>query len=96
MYEVALVADCRPLLEHLLPRVDVLSPLSVADGLFARFLFGDETSLALVRLEDVGRFRGSVVNALVEHLQYVNTDAMNGLARTGSCSNSDDPIQRMQ
>jgi hypothetical protein len=38
VYEVALVADRRPLLEHLLPRVDVLSPMSVADGLFARLL----------------------------------------------------------
>jgi hypothetical protein len=86
LYEGAPPADRRRLLEYLLPRVGVLSLVAVADGLFARILFRNESPRVQIGLEDVGRVRGSDVSALVERLQQVSTDALSGLAHVVSTS----------
>lgn len=86
VYDIAPAADRRRLLEYLLPRVGVLSLAVVADGLFARILFRNESSRVRVGLEDVGRVRGNDVSALVERLQQVSTDAVYGLAHIVSAS----------
>ncbi|MDM7948432.1 hypothetical protein [Hydrogenophaga sp.] len=86
VYEVAPAADRRRLLEYLLPRVGVLSLAVVADGLFARILFRNESSRIRVGLEDVGQVQGNDVSALVERLQQVSTDAIYGLAQIVAAS----------
>ena len=86
VYEGAPAADRRRLLEYLLPRVGVLSLAMVANGLFARMLFRDESSRVRVGLEDVGRVRGHDVSALVERLQQVSTDAVYGLTHIVAAS----------
>jgi hypothetical protein len=86
VYDVAPAADRRRLLEYLLPRVGVLSLAVVANGLFARILFRNESSRIRVGLEDVGQVRGNDVSALVERLQQVSTDAVYGLAHIVAAS----------
>ena len=86
VYEGAPAADRRRLLEYLLPRVGVLSLVVLADGLFARILFRNESPRIRLGLEDVGRVRGNDVSALVERLQQVSTDAVYGLAHIVAAS----------
>jgi hypothetical protein len=81
VYEAAPVVERRRLLEQLLRPLGLLSIVAVANGVFAQFrLRGDWRELQ-VQLEDVQGIRASDVMALVEHVQQVSVEAVDGLAQ---------------
>ena len=69
------------LLAHLLRPLGVLSLVAVANGIFANIWFRSGGQDMPVRLEDMQNVRVSDVVALVDHVQQVSVDAVNGLAQ---------------
>lgn len=86
VYESAPASDRRRLLEYLLPPMGVLSLLAVADGIFARIRLRSDWAQVQVGLDDAVRVSGSDVAALVERLQQISSEAVNGLARIVAAS----------
>jgi hypothetical protein len=86
VYESAPASDRRRLLEYLLPPMGVLSLLAVADGIFARIRLRSDWAQVQVGLDDAVRVSGSDVAALVERLQQISSEAVNGLARVVAAS----------
>jgi hypothetical protein len=86
VYEVAPVVERGHLLEPLLRPLGVLSLLTVANGIFANIRFRSGWQDLHVRLEDVQNVRASDVIALVEHVQQVSIEAVDGLAQIVTAS----------
>ena len=59
----------------------MLALVSVAGGMFARIRLRDGWQELPVRLEDVQRVRPADLNALVEQVQQVGLEALDGLAQ---------------
>ncbi len=81
VYEAAPAADRGHILEQLLRPLGVLSLVAVADGVFAKVRFRAGWQDMRVRLEDTQRIGAREVAALVEHVQQVSVEAVNGLAQ---------------
>jgi hypothetical protein len=81
VYETAPVFERRHLLERLLQPLGVLSLLTVANGIFANIRFRGGWEDLHVRLEDIQNVRASDVFALVDYVQQVNVEAVDGLAQ---------------
>lgn len=69
------------LLEHLLKPLGVLALVAVANGIFAKIRFRSGWPDMQLRMEDVQLVQASDVIALVERVQQVSVESVNGLAR---------------
>lgn len=81
VYETAPPAERSRLLEYLLRPLGVLSLVAIADGIFAKIRFRSGWPDLQVRFEDVQRIQASDVIALVERVQQVSVDSLDGLAK---------------
>lgn len=81
VYETAPPAERSRLLEHLLRPLGVLSLVAIADGIFAKIRFRSGWPELQVRFEDAQRVQASDVIALVERVQQVSVESLDGLAK---------------
>ncbi len=81
VYEAAPAAERGHLLEQLLRPLGVLSLFAVADGVFAKIRLRSGWQALDVRLEDIESVRAGQVAALVDHVQQVSVEALDGLGR---------------
>lgn len=81
VYEGAPPAEQGRLLEQLLRPVGVLALVAVANGIFAKIGFRGGWPHLHVRLEDVQQVRASDVITLVDYVQQVSVEAVDGLAQ---------------
>jgi hypothetical protein len=81
VYETAPPAERSRLLEHLLRPLGVLSLVAVADGIFAKIRFRSGWPEMNVRFEDAQNVRASDVIALVDRVQQVSVETLDGLAK---------------
>ncbi|MEO8119229.1 MAG: hypothetical protein ABI606_07900 [Rhodoferax sp.] len=79
VYETAPLTIRSRLLEHLLQPLGVLALVAVADGVFAKIRFRSGWPDMHVRLEDAQNVQASDVIVLVDHVQQVSMDVVNGL-----------------
>ena len=79
LFEEAPAAERRRLLDQLLPFMGVLGLVAVANGIFARLRLRADGMSAHVRLEDVAQVRANDVTVLVERLQLMRVEAVDGL-----------------
>jgi hypothetical protein len=86
VFEAAPPAERRRLLEQLLPPLGLLSLVAVANGIFAKIRFRSGWPEMHIRLEDAQNVRASEVTALVDHVQQVSVQAVDGLAQLVSAS----------
>jgi hypothetical protein len=82
VYEGAAPAERGRLLEQLLQPLGVLSLFAVAGGLFAKLRLRAGWEAMHIRLDDLAQVRASDVAALVEHVQQVSIDVVDGLSST--------------
>jgi N-acyl-L-homoserine lactone synthetase len=80
VYETAPPAVRVSLLQQLLKPLGVLSLIAVADGLFAKILFGSGWPHMQIRFEDAQKVKAEDVVALVERVQQVSVNAVDGLS----------------
>jgi hypothetical protein len=81
VFESAPLALRTRLIEHLLRPLGVLSLVAIADGIFAKMRFRGGWPDVHLQLEDVRNLQGHQVAALVERVQQLSVDSINGLAR---------------
>ncbi len=81
VYEAAPVVERRRLLEQLLRPLGLLSIVAVANGIFAQFRLRGGWSELQLQAQDIQRIRTSDVMALVEHVQQVSVETVDGLAQ---------------
>lgn len=81
VYESASPALRSRLLEQLLRPLGVLSLVAVANGIFANIRFHSGWPDMHIQIEDAQKVQANDVIALVERVQQVSGDAINGLAR---------------
>lgn len=81
VYAAGPAAEQSRLLEHLLRPLGVLSLVAVANGIFAQFLFRTNWQDFHVRMEDAQNVRASDVVDLVQHVQQVRVEAVDGLVK---------------
>ncbi|MDE2417673.1 MAG: hypothetical protein KGN32_07690 [Burkholderiales bacterium] len=74
------------LIEHLLKPLSVLSLVAVANGAFARITLGNATPGLHVSAEDAQRIASADVIALVNHVQQVSVQVVDGLSQIISSS----------
>jgi NTP pyrophosphatase (non-canonical NTP hydrolase) len=86
VFEAAPAVERGRLLEQLLRPLGVLSLFAVADGVFAAIRFRGGWQDFRVRLEDVQSVRSRDVISLVEYVQQVSVEVVDGLARTLTAS----------
>lgn len=86
VFEAAPVVERRRLLEYLLPPMGVLALVAVANGVFARIRFRSDWAQNHVRLEDASQVHAADVAALVERLQQMSVDAVDGLTQLVTAS----------
>ena len=82
VFEAAPAVERGHLLEQLLRPLGVLSLVAVADGVFAKLRFRGGWQDFHVRLEDVQSIRTSDVISLVDYVQQVSVEVVDGLAQT--------------
>lgn len=80
VYAAAPAPERRRLLAYLLRPLGVLALVSIADGIFAKILFRGGAPDLQVQPDDVNRIRSSDISALVDRVQQVSVDAVDGLA----------------
>jgi hypothetical protein len=80
VYGSAQATERSLLLEQLLRPLGVLSPLSVANGIFAKVLFRSGRKDLRVRFENMQHMRVRDVITLVEHVRRVSVEALIGVA----------------
>ena len=80
VYEVAPPTLQSRLLHQLIRPLGMLSLLGVADGIFAKLWFRSTWPDMQAQLEDAPSVQGSDVILLVEHVQQVSVEAVDGLA----------------
>jgi hypothetical protein len=81
VYVAAPAVERGRLLEQLLRPLGVLSLFGIAGGIFAGIRFRSGWKELSVRLEDIQRVRGSEVMALVDHVQQVSVETVDGMAQ---------------
>lgn len=81
VYESAPAVDRSHMLEHLLRPLGVLALVAVADGIFAKIRFRGGWPNLHVRLEDAQSVQASDVVTLVDYVQQVSVQAVDGLAQ---------------
>ncbi len=81
VYESAAPNDRSRLLGQLLRPLGVLSVVAVANGVFASIRFRSGWPDLQVRVEDARNVRASDIVALVNHVQQVSVQAVDGLAQ---------------
>jgi len=81
VYEAAPPDERGRLLEQLLRPLGVLSLFGVAGGIFAKARLRAGWQELHIRLEDIQAVRASDVIALVDHVQQVSVEAVDGLAQ---------------
>lgn len=81
VYETAPPAVRSRLLEHLLRPLGVLALVAIADGIFAKIRFRGGWPDLRVRFEDAQHVRASHVVALVERVQQVSVESLDGLVQ---------------
>jgi hypothetical protein len=81
VYALAPVVERRRMLEHLLKPLGVLSLLAVANGIFANIRFRSGWPDMRVALEDVQHVQVNDVIALVDRVQQVSVESLDGLAQ---------------
>lgn len=86
VYESANPALRSRLLEQLLRPLGVLSLVAMANGIFAGIRFHSGRPDMHIQLEDAQKVQASDIAALVERVQQVSGDSINGLARMLSTS----------
>ncbi len=86
VYESAPATERSHLLEHLLRPLGILSLVAVADGIFAKLWFQCGRQDLQVRIEDAQNIRTSDVIALVDFVQQVSVEAVDGLAQVLTAS----------
>ena len=80
VYETAPPAVRISLLKLLLKPLGILSLMAIADGLFAKILFGSGWPHMQIRFEDAQKVQAKDVVALVERVQQVSVNAVDGLS----------------
>lgn len=80
VYESAPPAERSRLLEHLLKPLGVLSLVAVANGIFASIRFRSGWQEIHVRVEDAQNVQARDVITLVNYVQQVSIQAVDGLA----------------
>ena len=86
VYEAAPAAEKGRLLGHLLGPVGGLGLVAVADGIFAKIRFRGGWPQLHVRLEDAQNVQASDVATLVDYVQQISVQALDGLAQLISMS----------
>ena len=86
LYEAAPASERSRLLEQLLQPLGVLSLVAVANGVFAKIAFHSRWQELRVPLEDTQGVRASHVITLVDYVQQVSAQAVDGLAQVVSMS----------
>jgi hypothetical protein len=81
VYDAAPAAERCRILEHLLRPLGVLSLVAVAGGIFAKARFRAGWQEFHVQLDDLQRIGAREIAALVEHVQQVSIDAVNGVVQ---------------
>jgi len=81
VYESAPMELRRQLLERLTRHLGLLSLLSIAGGVFAKIRLRGNWQKLPLGLEDISKIQASDVTALVDRVQQVSTEALNGLAQ---------------
>jgi hypothetical protein len=81
VFETAPLAERSRLLEHLLQPIGVLGLVAVANGIFARIRFRSGWPNPHVRIEDAQNVQASDVIKLVEYVQQVSVQTVDGLAQ---------------
>jgi len=81
VYETAPAAERRRLLEHLIQPLGLLSLVAVANGVFAKIWFRRGWQDLQIRLEDTEIVRASDVVALVDYVEQVSIETVDGLAQ---------------
>lgn len=81
VYETAPPAVRSRLLELLLRPLGVLSLVAIANGIFAKIRFRSGWPDMHIRFEDVKNVQTSDVIALVERVQLVSVESLDGLAK---------------
>ena len=69
------------MLEHLLKPLGVLSLLTVANGVFAKARFRGGWTTMQVQLDDIKNVQASDVAALVDYVQHVSIQVVDGLGQ---------------
>jgi len=88
VYESAPLELRSQLLERLIRPLGLLSLLSIAGGVFAKFRLRGGWQNLHVRMEEVKNIQASDVAALAERVQQVSTEGLNGLAHVLASSPS--------
>jgi hypothetical protein len=86
VFEAAPAIERSRLLEQLMRPLGVLSLVAIAGGVFASLRFRGGWQDFHVRLDDAQRINASDVIALVDHVQQVSVEAVDGLAQTLAAS----------
>jgi hypothetical protein len=86
VFEAAPAVERGHLLEQLLRPLGVLALVAVADGVFAKIRFRGGWQDFQVRLEDVQNVRVGDVISLVDYVQQVSVEVVDGLAQTLTAS----------
>lgn len=81
VYGAAPAGERRQLIEHLLQPLSLLSLFAVANGVFARIWFRRDWQDLHVRVEDLDMIGPSDVTALVDFVQQVSIDTIDGLTQ---------------
>ena len=68
------------LLDQLIRPLGVLALVAVANGVFARIRLRDGWQDLRIGIDDAWKVKGSDVSALVEHVQWVSIEAVDGVA----------------
>lgn len=79
VYATAPAPERRRLLEFLMRPLGVLALIAVADGIFARIRFGSGWPDPHVALEDANLVQAGDIAQLVDRVQMVSIDAIDGL-----------------
>jgi hypothetical protein len=85
-YETAPLAVRKRLIEHLLQPLGVLSLVAIADGVFARMRFRAGWPDVTLLPQDVERVSGADIRALVDFVEQVGTEIVDGLVQVISAS----------
>ena len=81
VYEEAPAVEKGHMLEHLLRPLGVLALVAVADGIFAKIRFRGGWPDLHVRLEDAQNVQARDVITLVDYVQQVSVQAVDGLSQ---------------
>lgn len=81
VYQEAPAAERGRLLEHLLTPLSLLSLAAVANGIFAKITWSNGWATLRVKPEDASRVDAGDVMALVQHVQQVSVQAIEGLSK---------------